>query len=131
MLVVDASIVAVALADDEDDGDVARRRLRGEDLTAPQILDLEVLSVLRKMHRRGALDSRRADLAIKDLQDLPVVRVSHSPLLRRCWELRDNFTPYDAAYVALAEATGATFLTGDRRLSTDPGIPCKVEVLHR
>ena len=84
MLVVDASVLAVALADDGVDGDAARTRLRGEDLAAPELLDLEVASVLRGQARAGVLDSRRANLAFDDLAATPIERAPHLPLLRRC-----------------------------------------------
>jgi predicted nucleic acid-binding protein len=58
-----------------------------------------------------------------------VRRFGHPRLLPRVWELRDNLTPYEAAYVALAEALGATLLTADGRLATAPGLRCAVEVL--
>lgn len=130
MLVVDASVLAVALADDGPDGDAARARLRGETLAAPELVDLEVASVLRRQNRAGMLDNRRADLAIIDLGALPMVRASHLALLRRCWELRENVTTYDAAYVALAEALDATLLTGDRRLAHAAGPTCTIELLR-
>jgi predicted nucleic acid-binding protein len=130
VIVVDASIVAVALADDGPDGDSARARLRGEDLTAPELLDLEVASVLRKQHATGALDDRRAALALEDLQAMPIRRAPHRHLLRRCWELRDNLTVYDAAYVALAELLQIVLLTADQRLARAPGPLCDVETLE-
>ena len=130
MLVVDASVLAVALADDGPDGDAARARLRGETLAAPELVDLEVASVLRRQNRAGMLDDRRAELAIIDLGALPMVRASHLALLRRCWELRENVTTYDAAYVALAEALDATLLTGDRRLAHAAGRTCTIELLR-
>lgn len=129
MLVADASVVATALGDDGSDGDRARARLRGERLVAPELLDLEVASVLRGQIRAGALDARRAQLALTDLLELPLQRAPHRPLLARCWELRDNLTIYDASYVALAEALGADLLTADRRLSRAPGPRCRVELL--
>ncbi len=129
MVVVDASVLVVALADDGADGDVARSRLRGVSLAAPELVDLEVASVLRRQHRAGLLDDRRADLALTDLGALPMRRVPHLPLLRRCWELKDNLTAYDAAYVAVAEAFEATLLTGDRRLARAAGPQCRIEVL--
>jgi len=55
--------------------------------------------------------------------------VSHVPLLRQCWELRNGLTVYDAAYVALAEALGAPLVTADARLARAPGVRCRVEVL--
>lgn len=131
MLVVDASVLSVALADDGPDGDAARTRLRGESLVAPEVIDLEVVSVLRRQNSAGLLEGRRAELALADLAALPLRRTSHLALLVRCWELRSNLTAYDAAYVALAEALDATLLTGDRRLARAPGPTCTIEVLAR
>jgi predicted nucleic acid-binding protein len=128
LIVVDASVVASALADDGDDGDQARARLRGERLCAPEILDLEVISVLRRLLGAGGLDERRTDLALADLGELHLRRVSHRPLLGRIWELRHTVTPYDAAYVALAEAIGTTLITADRGLANAPGPRCVVEL---
>lgn len=128
MLVVDASVVVVALADDGGDGDRARARLRGEVLAAPELVDLEVLSVLRRLVRAGEMPERRASLAKEDLAGLPLQRAPHTPLLARCWELRDNLTCYDAAYVALAEALGCVLLTADSRLASAPGPQCEVEL---
>ena len=129
MLVIDASILAVALLDDGPDGDVVRHRLHGEQLAAPALIDLEVASVWRGLARGGHLDPRRVGLALDDLRDLPIQRVAHTPFLARCWELRDNLTIYDAAYVALAEALQAPLLTGDRRLSRSTGPRCVIEVI--
>lgn len=131
VLVVDATVLAVALADDGADGDSARARLRGEDLVAPELLDLEVLTVLRGQMIAGLLDVRRADLALNDLSAMPLKRAPHLPLLRRCWELRENVTTYDASYVALAEALDVLLLTGDRRLARATGPRCQIEVLRR
>ena len=130
MIVADASVLAVALADDGPDGDHARARLRGERLTAPELVDLEVISVWRRQVRAGAVDARRAALALADLAALPLRRAAHRPLLARCWELRDNLTVYDASYVALAEALDVTLLTGDGRLSRAAGPRCRIEVLQ-
>lgn len=129
MLVVDASVLAVALADDDRDGDVARERLRGEGLAAPELIDLEVASVLRRQLLGGALSPRRASFALLDLADLPLERAPHLPLLARCWELRENLTVYDAAYVALAEALEVALVTGDSRMAQAPGLRCAIEVL--
>lgn len=129
MIVVDASVVVTGLADDGADGDAVRDRLRGERLVAPHLLDLEVASAWRRLAAAGLLDDRRVVLALQDLRSLRVERVAHLPLLPRCWELRGNLTVHDAAYVALAEATGSTLVTADRRLVEAPGARCPVEVL--
>ena len=129
MLVIDASVLAVALLDDGQDGDTVRDRLRADQHAAPALLDLEVASVWRGLARGGHLDPRRVRLALDDLQELPLQRVEHTSLLWRCWELRDNLTIYDAAYVALAEALQAPLLTGDRRLARSTGPRCTIEVV--
>ena len=129
MIVVDASVVVTALADDGTDGDRARQRLRGERLVAPHLVDVEVVSAWRRLAAAGAIDDRRFELALADLLALRLERVGHGPLLGRCWELRTNLTVYDAVYVALAEALSTTLVTADRRLADAPGRRCAVEVL--
>ena len=130
MIVVDASVLATSLGDDGPDGDRARARLRGERLTAPELVDLEVASVWRRQINAGAMDERRAVLALADLGALPLRRTPHRPLLARRWELRDNLTIYDAAYIAVAEAWGVLLLTADARLAKAPGPTCTIEVLR-
>ncbi len=130
MLVTDASALAPALADDGRDGDTARARLRGQALVAPELIYLETTSVIRRQLQAGHLDRRRAELALADLAELPLRRVSHRPLLVRCWELRENLSVYDAAYVGLAELLDATLLTADARLAEAPGIRCRLELLE-
>lgn len=129
VIAVDASVLAPALGDDGADGDRARDRLRGERLVAPELVDLEVVSVFRRLHLRDRLPLRRAELALADLSALPLRRVRHRPLLGRCWELRANLNVYDACYVALAELLGVLLVTADARLSSAPGLRCAVEVL--
>jgi predicted nucleic acid-binding protein len=130
VIVVDASVLATSLGDDGPDGDRARARLRGERLTAPELVDLEVASVWRRQVSAGAMDERRAVLALADLGTLPLRRTPHRLLLARCWELRDNLTIYDAAYVAVAEALGVLLLTGDAKLARATGPTCTIEVLR-
>lgn len=129
MLVVDASVLVVALADNGPDGHQARQRLRGERLVAPELIDLEVGSVLRRQNRAGQIDDVRAAQALADLAATPLQRAAHTGLLGRCWELRHNLTIYDAAYVALAEALQVTLLTGDRKLSRATGPLCRIETV--
>ncbi|MCU0310107.1 MAG: type II toxin-antitoxin system VapC family toxin [Acidimicrobiales bacterium] len=129
MIVVDASVIVTGLADDGPDGDLVRSRLRGEQLVAPHLIDLEVVSAWRRLVAAGHIDERRATLAMEDLRSLRLERSPHGPLLDRCWELRHSLTTYDAAYVALAELTELDLVTGDRRLAGTPGLRCAVEVL--
>ncbi len=131
MIVVDASVLAPALADDGPDGDIARARLRGETLAAPDLIDLETTSVMRRLARIGQLDQRRAELALTDLVELPLRRAPHRPLLPRCWELRHNLTVYDAAYVVVAEALEVRLVTADARLANASGPRCEIELLQQ
>lgn len=130
VIVVDASVVAPALGDDGEDGDLARARLRGETLIAPELIDLETASVFRRQVLAGRMPPRRARLGLADLLDLPMRRVSHRPLLHRCWQLRDNLSIYDAAYVALAETLGLSLLTADARLAGAPGVRCRIQFVR-
>lgn len=129
MIVVDASVLAPALADDDADGERARARLHGEQLAAPELIDLEVISTLRRATRAKRLDVDRSAQALTDLAALPLQRVPHLPLLGRVWELRDNLTAYDASYVALAEALDTVLVTADGRIERASGINCEVAVL--
>jgi predicted nucleic acid-binding protein len=60
---------------------------------------------------------------------LPVDRWHMSPLLPRVWELRENLTPCDAAYVALAELTGTILVTGDEFITGAPGTRCEIQII--
>lgn len=131
MIVVDASVLAVALADDGTDGRQARERLTDETLVAPELVDLEVISVWRRHVAAKLMPARRAAHALTDLADLPLRRSSHQPLLHRIWELRHVATPYDAAYLALAEALDVVLVTADTRLSRASGVKCDIEVIGR
>ena len=129
MLVVDASVLAPVVADAGSDGQRFRERLRGEKLIGPDLLRVEVASVLRRHAGNGNLTARQAKAAIDDLLAFPITVYPTAPLLQRVWELRPNVSAYDACYVALAEAVGFPLLTADRRLANAPGLRCALEVL--
>jgi predicted nucleic acid-binding protein len=100
-----------------------------ESLHAPHLIDLEVAQVLRRFVAVGTIASVRGEEALEDLRNLSLVRYPHEMLLARIWELRDNFTAYDAAYVALAEELDALLLTCDRKLASARSHRAHVEVL--
>lgn len=127
--VVDASALVACFVDDGPTGRGLRARLRMDRLAAPEVLYLEVANALKKARARGALDERRSAEALRDLLGLSLRSFPHSPFLARIWELRENLSPYDAAYVALAEALRKPLLTADRRLARAPGVRCEVELL--
>jgi predicted nucleic acid-binding protein len=126
--VLDASVAVTALTEP---GSPGADLLSEADAAfqVPSIFDAEVLSALRGLVRGGKFDGTAAADLIVDLMVLPVDRWHMSPLLPRMWELRDNLTPYDAAYVALAELTGAILVTGDERITAAPGTRCDIRII--
>jgi predicted nucleic acid-binding protein len=102
--------------------------LRNETLHTPHLLDLEVTQVLRRLLLHGVVTAHRADEAVRDLLDLRINRYPHFVLLPRIWQLRNNFSAYDAAYIALAENLGAALVTRDGRLASASGHAASVEL---
>ena len=100
-----------------------------ESLHAPHLIDVEVAQVLRRFCRSGHLLPERCREALTDFADFPLTRYPHDFLLSRVWELRMNLTAYDAVYIALAEALGATLLTRDRRLASAPAGRARIELV--
>jgi predicted nucleic acid-binding protein len=133
MLVVDASAVAELLLA-RPAGDAVARALRDHDfdLHAPHLLDVELLSVLRRVVAAGDATAERAGEAVADLLDLPIERYGHHILAPRIWELRENFSAYDATYVALAESVaddGASLVTADARMARAASAHTSVDVI--
>ncbi len=131
MIVVDASVLANALADHEDDGVTARGHLRAAgDIAAPDLVDVETVSVLRKRWLRGTLTEQRFATAVAHLQQLDFERVPTLQLMPRAFELRTNVNAHDACYVALAERLGCELLTADGRLAAATGPRCPIRLLR-
>lgn len=130
MIVLDASAVLELLLRTPSAERLAERILAPHvTLHAPHLLDLEVAQVVRRFQRAGELIDERAGQVLADFRSLRIIRYPHEPLLQRVWDLRNNLTAYDAAYVALAEALDAPLLTRDRRLASAPGHAARVEVI--
>ena len=94
----------------------------GSSLVAPELMDAEVLSVLRSGVLGGHLEEARAQMAIDDLAHWPVNRISHRPLAALAWMYHQNVSAYDAFYVAAASVHGIPLLTADGRLSRATGL---------
>lgn len=130
-LVLDASVL-IELLVTSSLGQRVEARIGGDvDLHLPHLADIEMLSVARGLVAGDVLPPTRAQQLLVDLRDFPARRWPAHMLFERIWELRDNATPYDATYVALAEALDATLLTADQKLARGVrGLAsCEVEVL--
>jgi predicted nucleic acid-binding protein len=129
MAVVDASVL-VELLSDGDHKEVVVERLDAEEYTlwAPHLIDAEVGHALRRSVRLGALTAQAAGRALWEVDELPVERVEHELLIHVAWGLRDNFSFYDALYVALALMLDEPLLTFDARLARS-GVELPIEVL--
>ena len=118
MIVLDASLVVELLTNGRLAQSVWRQLAECEDsFIAPHLLDVEVASAFRRLVAARRIDSYRTEQLLSDLAYLPAERHAHTPLLTRIWELRHNFTAYDAAYIALAEMTDSALYTCDEKLS--------------
>ncbi len=125
MIVLDASAVVEVLRGTDAGGDVQRLTdADQEGAHIPYLCAVEVANVFRALVARGFVSPDRASGALQDLRVFPALRWPAEPLLPRIWQLRDNLTAYDAHYVALAEALGATLITRDMRLArtAPPGL---------
>jgi len=129
MIVLDAS-AAVDWLLQTATGQLIEQRIysNAESLHSPHLIDLEVAQVLRRLVLDGTMTARRAAEAIDDLGDLRLTRYPHHVFLPRIWQLRNNFSAYDAGYIALAESLSAPLLTRDNRLAAAPGHHAKIEL---
>lgn len=127
MLVIDASALLEALVAREKPVGLVER-LAPEDLAAPHLLDVELLSGLRRLVRTGELTDDRANDARTDFASMSILRFPHPALSDRTWELRHNLSADDAVYVALAEILDVPLVTSDRRIATTPALRATVEV---
>lgn len=96
-------------------------------LLAPELLDVEVLSVLRRALLQDRIEEHRARMALQDLGAWPVDRISHSILLQEAWKHRHNVSAFDAFYIAVAKLYEAPLLTADGPLSRAPGLGIVVQ----
>jgi predicted nucleic acid-binding protein len=125
VIVVDGSVAVLAVLDNT----AAREVLLGEDLHAPAVIDIEVLGALRHLLGQGVVRANDAAASLEAWRYMAVFRHRSFADLERMWELRDNLTASDAAYVSLAEALNCDLVTADRHLAGAPGVRCPVTVI--
>lgn len=127
MIVADASVVLDALMG----AAPARAALEGQELFAPHLVDPEVVSAVRRGVTADRLTTGTAVVILSALRRLGITRYPVYGLTERIWELRDNLTPYDASYIAVAEALECPLVTADARIAGAAGIRCPVTVVRR
>jgi len=125
MIVLDASAAVSALLNDGQ----ARRYLADEPIHAPHLVDVEVVSALRRQAGAGRLAEHHARQALSAWKRIGLIRYATTPLVERMWELRKSVTAYDAVYVALAENLGCALVTADARLAAAHGPRCALVVV--
>jgi predicted nucleic acid-binding protein len=125
-VVIDGSALVALLADAGPAGTWVAEHIAGSWLAAPCLALFETANILRRQAAAGLLDQTQATLAHRDLVALALDLWPYAPLADRAWRLRENYTAYDASYVALAEMLDAPLVTLDSRLARSPGARCRV-----
>lgn len=129
-LTVDASVLVDALGGKTERGQRAAKAIVGHELYAPSTMHVEVIGGLRKQLAMGNISAERASVAIRALKLLDIEILDIEPLIDRIWQLRNNLSPADASYVALAEKLGVPLVTFDARMAAASGTRCDFKVLR-
>jgi predicted nucleic acid-binding protein len=117
-IISDASAVISILINDQTSNDCQRALLTDfHQMYAPELLQVEVVHTLRRLERVGDCSALDAERMLGLFYELPIQFTAHRFLMSRVWELRHNFTAYDATYISLAEYLDAKFITLDQRLA--------------
>lgn len=131
MIVVDTSALVDLLVESPINVALVARLRTVAELHVPHLVDVEVLSVIRKLESRGAITGEQGELVLRKLDALPLHRYPHHALASRVWELRHALTADDGQFVALAETLGLPLVTCDRKLASAPGHRAIVESYTR
>lgn len=129
MIVLDASAAVELLLNTATGKRVTARLAAGGGIHCPHLIDVEIAQTLRRLAARAEITTERAAAALAHWSNLDVERYPHAPFLDRIWGLRENFSAYDAAYVALAEVLRAPLITGDQRLTAAPATSARIEFI--
>lgn len=127
MIVLDAS-AALKMILRHEGSEALAARVIGEDIHAPALIEVEVVSGLRRLQRQRRIAEDRAMIGLEWFLDLGVEMHHGAELTRRIFALRHSLSAYDAAYVAVAELIEAPLLTADGRLSRAHGHRARVEL---
>jgi predicted nucleic acid-binding protein len=125
VIVADASVLVSSVLGRSS----AQQLLEEQQIQVPTHVDIEVAQALRKHVQLGSLAVDDGWRALETYRSMAVTRHSTFAFFDRIWELRENLTAYDAAYVALAEIIECPLVTADARISRAPGLRCAVTVV--
>jgi len=125
VIVLDSSVAVAALTGQP----AAREAVAAQRLVAPHLIDVEVAQALGGLVIGGKISTADAGRVLELWERLAIDRVAIAPFLRRIWELRENLTAYEAAFVAAAESHGVALLTADRRLALAAGPRCAIQLI--
>lgn len=129
LVVVDASCIVRILTSSGEVSAAVKSFLRDKAWYAPTLMDYEVTSALRGLSRKHPEIEQTAGLYLRRLATMPIRRESAQPLIARIWNLRHNYTAYDASYVALAEGLDATLVTCDEKYARAGAAQCPIETI--
>lgn len=104
--------------------------LDNSSLVAPDLIDAEVLSALRREVLGRRVEESHARMVIEALLVWPCERISHRLLAPFAWEHYQHVSAYDAFYVAAARVRDIPLLTADGRLSRASGLGIAVQYVH-
>jgi predicted nucleic acid-binding protein len=127
VIVVDASAALAGLLNDGQ----ARHLIGTERLHSPHLIDSEIASGLRRLVQSNQLAAVDGWNVLRTWRSLAVSRYPAHGLFERMWELRDNFSAYDATYVALAETLDCVLVTADARLGRTSQARCAITLISR
>lgn len=127
--VLDASVLIEILSGSEHGIALLNRIDQCKNLIVPEFFYIEVTNGIRKLKAKRILEHWEADRAFNHLLSLRVIPYPVIPMLPNIWQLHENITPYDAAYVILAESLNLPLLTLDARLARANGHQAQIEYL--
>lgn len=131
MIVVDASALVDLLLESPPNAALVSRLRSVTEMHVPHLVDVEVLSVVRRLEGRGVHTTEQAELSLRKFAQLPLHRYPHLALSDRVWQLRHSVSVYDGQYVALAETLGLPLVTCDLKMSIAHGHHALVESFAR
>ncbi len=99
-----------------------------ENLHVPHLFGVEVLHALRRLTLTGYVSETRGSRAVNAMLSMRLTRYPHEPFVGRIWELKQNISAYDAAYIALAETLDAPLITTDKRLAQASAHEARIEL---